>query len=254
VAASDEAAELLAAAHGDEALLRELLGRRMSGEPLAWITGETTFADMTVSVRPGVYVPRWQSMELVHRAIARMEDGGTAVDLCAGSGALAMALRRAYPSARILATDTDPIAVECARRNGIDSYHGDLFSPLPDDTLGSVNLVVAIAPYVPTSDLALLPRDTLEFEDAAHYDGGANGTDVLLRIVAAAPAYLVAGGALVLEVGGAQDELLEVDLRRAGFTDIGRWTDDDGDLRGIEATWSAGRVGPVGPGRWASKH
>ncbi len=240
MAASDEAAELLAVANGDEAVLRVLLTRRLSGEPLAWITGGVTFADMTVSVRPGVYVPRWQSIELAHRAIARMEDGGTAVDLCTGSGALAMALRRAHPSARVLATDIDPIAIECARKNGIDSYLGDLFSPLPDDTLGSVNLVVAIAPYVPTSDLALLPRDTLEFEEAGHYDGGTDGTDVLLRIVAAAPAYLVAGGALLLEVGGVQDELLEVDLRHAGFTAVGRWTDDDGDLRGIEATWSGG--------------
>jgi release factor glutamine methyltransferase len=193
---------------------------------------------VSVSVSPGVYVPRWQSIELAQRGIARLEDGDTAVDLCTGSGALAMALQEARPGARILATDIDLVAVHCARRNGIDSYHGDLLAPLPDDTLGSVDLVVAVAPYVPTSDLALLPRDTLEFEDAAHYDGGTDGTHVLRRIVAAAPGYLVAGGALLLEIGGVQDELLEVDLRRAGFTDVGRWTDGDGDLRGIEATWS----------------
>ena len=147
-----------------------------------------------------------------------------------------MALQRAHPGARVLATDLDPRAVECSRANGVDSYQGDLFSPLPDDILGAVDLVVAVAPYVPTPDLALLPRDTLGFEDAAHYDGGTDGTDVLHRIVVAAPAFLVRGGTLLLEVGGEQAELLETDLRRAGFTDVDRWYDDDGDLRGIEAT------------------
>ena len=213
-----------------------LLDRRLLGEPLAWITGRTTFDGLTVRVDPGVYVPRWQSIELARRGVGRLGDAGTAVDLCTGAGALAMALQRAHPGARVLATDLDPRAVECSRANGVDSYQGDLFSPLPDDILGAVDLVIAVAPYVPTPHLALLPRDTLGFEDAAHYDGGTDGTDVLHRIVVAAPAFLVRGGTLLLEVGGEQAELLETDLRRAGFTDVDRWYDDDGDLRGIEAT------------------
>jgi release factor glutamine methyltransferase len=241
VAASDEATELLDAANGDEALLSALLDRRLSGEPLAWITGRITFGDVTVNVRPGVYVPRWQSMELALRGVSRLKERGTAVDLCTGSGALAVALQRAHPGARVLATDTDAAAIECARDNGIEAYLGDLFSPLPEDTIGTVDLVVAVAPYVPTSELAFLPGDTLEFEDAAHYDGGPHGTDVLRRIIDAVPAYLVAGGTLLLEVGGVQDDLLEIDLQRAGFKDVDRWTDDDGDLRGIEAT-----LGPAG--------
>ena len=147
-----------------------------------------------------------------------------------------MALQRAHPGARVLATDLDARAVRCSRANGVNSYQGDLFSPLPDDIVGAVDLVVAVAPYVPTPALALLPRDTLGFEDAAHYDGGTDGTDVLHRIVVAAPPFLIAGGTLLLEVGGEQAELLEVDLRHAGFTDVEHWDDEEGDLRGVEAT------------------
>jgi release factor glutamine methyltransferase len=151
---------------------------------------------------------------------------------------MAMALQCAHPRARVLATDLDPRAVQCSRANGVDSYHGDLFSPLPDDIVGAVDLVVSVAPYVPTPDLALLPRDTLEFEDAAHYDGGADGTEVLHRIVAAAPAFLSERATMLLEVGGDQAELLAVDLRNVGFTHVDSWNDDDGDLRGIEARWT----------------
>jgi release factor glutamine methyltransferase len=218
-------------------VLSTLLGRRLSGEPLAWITGHVVFGDLTLGVHPGVYVPRWQSIELAHRAISGLSQRGTAVDLCTGSGVLAMALHRSRPRARVLATDIDAVAVRCARENGIEAFHGDLFSPLPEDTLGSIDLVVAVAPYVPTSELGFLPADTLEFEDAAHYEGGAQGVDIVRRIIEDAPAYLVAGGTLLLELGGRQDELVHVDLQRAGFTDVDCWTDDEGDLRGMEAIY-----------------
>ncbi len=236
MAASDEAHELLEAAHGNQELLSALLGRRLAGEPLAWVTGQTSFDGLTVKVDSGVYVPRWQSIELARRAAARLNDRGTAVDLCTGSGALAMALQRSHAGARVLATDLDARAVRCARANGVNAYRGDLFSPLPDDIVGAVDVIVAVAPYVPTPALLLLPRDTLEFEDAAHYDGGPLGTDVLRRIVAVAPRFLIAGGTLLLEVGGEQAELLEVDLRRAGFTHVEYWNDEEGDRRGVEAT------------------
>ena len=183
MAASDEAAELLEAARGNQDLLSALLGRRLAGEPLAWVTGQTSFDGLKVRVDSGVYVPRWQSIELARRAAARLKDRGTAVDLCTGSGALAMALQRAHAEARVLATDLDARAVRCARANGVNAYQGDLFSPLPDDIVGAVDVIVAVAPYVPTPALVLLPRDTLDFEDAAHYDGGPLGIDVLRRVV-----------------------------------------------------------------------
>src|SRR4051812_49893341 len=91
VAAEDEAEELLARAGGDVELLGSLVERRLTGEPLAWITGSVSFCGLEIRVDPGVYVPRWQSEPLARRAVERLPAGGTPVDLCTGAGAVAAA-------------------------------------------------------------------------------------------------------------------------------------------------------------------
>ena len=235
VAAEEEAAELAATAGSDPALLRLLTDRRRAGEPIAWITGRTEFGDLTVRVDPGVYVPRWQSLPLVGRAAARLPDGGTAIDLCTGSGAIAAALHAHRPAARIVATDRDDLAVACARANGVEVYAGDLFGGLPTTLRGQADVVVAVVPYVPTPELRMLPRDTLHFEDAAHYDGGPDGTDVLQRVATVAPDFLRPGGALLLELGGEQADTLRPVLEYAGYGSVQTWSDIDGDVRGLEA-------------------
>ncbi len=236
VAADEEAAELAARAAGDPALLRSLGERRIRGEPLAWITGRVRFGGLSVAVDPGVYVPRWQSLALARHAAGRLPARGTAVDLCTGSGAIAAALGTARPGARVLATDIDPRAVACARANGVEAFTGDLFGGLPHGLAGGVDVVVAVVPYVPTPALRLLPRDTLRFEDAAHYDGGADGTDVLRRVVHESTRFLRPAGSLLLELGGEQADRLRPDLERHGYGEVETWTDEEGDLRGLRAT------------------
>ncbi len=183
-----------------------------------------------------MYVPRWQSLALARRAAARLPDDGAAVDLCTGSGAIAAALGAARPAARVVATDLDPRAVACARANGVEAFTGDLFGGLPGRLVGGVDVVVAVVPYVPTPALRLLPRDTLRFEVASHYDGGTDGTDVLRRVVHEATRFLRPAGALLLELGGEQADRLRPDLERHGYGDVETWTDDEGDLRGLQAT------------------
>jgi release factor glutamine methyltransferase len=210
--------------------------RRLDGEPLAWLTGRAVFGDVGVVVHPGVYVPRWQSIGLAQRAAARLPDQGCAVDVCTGSGAIAVALGTARPQARVIATESDPRAVACARANGVEVVAGDLFDGLERTLRGHVDVVVCVPPYVPSPALAFLPSDTLRHEDPAHYDGGPDGTAVLRRIVAGASSFLRPGGALLLELGGEQADLLEPVLTRLGFTDAATWSDEDGDIRGMEAT------------------
>jgi len=217
--------------------LRDLVERRLAGEPLAWVTGRTDFGGHALLVHPGVYVPRWQSIALAERAVARLPHDGRAVDLCTGSGAIAAALGTARPGARVVATDSDPRAVACARANGVQASLGDLLEPVPASFRGCTDVVVAVVPYVPSPALGLLPRDTLAFEDASHYDGGPDGADLLRRVVAAAPGYLRPGAALLLELGGDQADLLRPALDRHGFGTVRTWADEDGDLRGLEATW-----------------
>jgi release factor glutamine methyltransferase len=209
----------------------------VAGEPLAWIIGRAPFGDLSVLVHPGVYVPRWQSLELAGRAADLLPDDGTAIDLCTGSGAVAVSLQAACPRARVVATDSDVRAVACARANAVEAYRGDLFDAVPDALRGATDVVVAVVPYVPTTALQLLPRDTLAFEDASHYDGGPDGTDLLRRVVEAAPGFLRRGGALLLEVGGDQAELLRPELEVLGYAGIGSWSDEDGDRRGVQAVY-----------------
>lgn len=116
VAAWEEAGELMDAAAGDPVLLEALASRRLAGEPLAWVTGWVAFAGHRVGVHPGVYVPRAQTEALVARAVELLPDGGLAADLCTGSGAVALALRRARPRARVVATDVDPAACSLRQR------------------------------------------------------------------------------------------------------------------------------------------
>jgi release factor glutamine methyltransferase len=234
VAAEEEAAELIAAGD-DVAALGDLVARRLAGEPLAWIVGRAPFAGMDIAVQSGVYVPRWQSTDLARRAAERLPEQGVAADLCTGSGALALALMAARPGSRVVASDADPRAVTNARANGVEVYHGDLFAPLPSELGGTVDVVVAVVPYVPTGALELLPHDTLTFEDRAHYDGGPAGTDLLLRVAEAAPSWLRAGGWLLLELGGDQADVLAPALAQLGYALVETWQDDEGDLRGIQA-------------------
>ncbi|HUC13808.1 MAG TPA: HemK/PrmC family methyltransferase [Acidimicrobiales bacterium] len=240
VAPLEEADELIEVADGDEELLDRLVARRVTGEPLAWVTGSVRFAGHRILVHPGVYVPRWQSEPLARRAAELLPNYGLAADLCTGSGAIAVALARARPSARVLATDIDPDACACARDNGVEVFAGHLASPLPVDVRGHLDVVIAVVPYVPTDQLAYLPRDVREHEPLLALDGGAGGTRVLEQAVWAGAELLRPGGALLLELGGDQAEALGAVLTAAGFAPATLFEDDDGDIRGIEAKKRSG--------------
>jgi release factor glutamine methyltransferase len=236
VAAQEEAEELIARAAGDGQLLDALVQRRLTGEPLAWITGSVVFCGVAIHVDPDVYVPRWQTEQLAERAVARLAPRGTAIDLCTGTGALAKVMMVRHPGARVVACDLDERAVACARTNGVEAYCGDLFAALPETLHGRIDVLTGVVPYVPTPELGLLQRDTFTFETPLSYDGGADGTDILRRVLTGAPRFLAPGGALLLELGGEQAGALEPDLARLGYRDVVVLVDEDGDVRGIEAT------------------
>jgi release factor glutamine methyltransferase len=236
--ARDEARQMVAAAHGDRDILRVWTARRLDGEPLPWITGYTTFLGHHVEVDRGVYVPRPQTELVARRAIRHLPPDGRAVDLATGSGAVAVALQRARPGAQVIATDIDGLACRCAQRNGVDVYQGNLGEPIPTALVGHLDVVVAVVPYVPSHEMAYLPRDTLRYEPAAALDGGETGLDLLEQVVKWGAVLLHDGGTMVLEMGGNQDIELTPALVAAGFTVADRLLDDDGDLRGIDARFT----------------
>jgi release factor glutamine methyltransferase len=135
-----------------------------------------------------------------------------------------------------VASDIDERAVACAAANGVEVYRGDLFAPLPHTLEGRVDVVAGVVPYVPTPALPLLQRDTFAFESPLSYDGGQDGTDILRRVLRDSPRFLRRGGALLLELGGRQADALRDDLDFLGYVDVSVLIDEDGDVRGIEAT------------------
>jgi release factor glutamine methyltransferase len=233
IAPAEEADELIAAAGGELGVLEELLARRCTGEPLAWLTGSTRFCGIDLHVAPGVYVPRWQTEPLARRAAALLPPGGIGVDLCTGAGAIAATMLVAVPTARVLGTELDGAAARTARRNGVEVFEGDLDAPLPAELEGRVDVLTAVVPYVPGDQLGLLPRDVRDYEPRLALDGGGDGTDVLARTVRRGPRWLRPGGWLLLELGGEQAEPIGELLREVGFGDPEVLVDEECDPRGV---------------------
>lgn len=221
VFAEDEAALLLAAAD-DDAGLAALLARRVAGAPLEHVLGWAEFRGLRIRVGPGVFVPRRRTEALAREAVARTPPGAVVVDLCCGSGALGAAVASAVPGVELHAADVDPAAVTWARRNlpGGRVHTGDLFAALPADLRGRVDVLVANAPYVPTTAIALMPPEARDHEPAVALDGGDDGLAVLRRIVAGAPRWLAPGGALLFESGTRQVPAVTAAVRAAGLAPV----------------------------------
>lgn len=204
VFAEDEAGLLVGAAR-TFAELTAMVDRRVAGQPLEHILGWAEFCGLRITVEAGVFVPRRRTEFLVQQALEQAEasPGRVVVDLCSGSGAVAAALLAGLPDAEVHAADIEPAAVRCARRNlavgGSRVYEGDLFAALPRELRGGVDLLMVNAPYVPTEAIGLMPPEAREHEPRLSLDGGADGLDVLRRVVAEAPSWLVPGGSLLLE-------------------------------------------------------
>ena len=231
VAAEQEAEELSSVAR-DEVELDDFVARREAGEPLAWITGRVRFCGIELVVRPGVYVPRWQTESLAESAARLLPPSGVAVELCCGSAAVARVLSERHPGARVLATDVDPGAIACAAANGVDAFVGDLYDPLPADLRGAVDVIVAVPPYVPSDALSLLARSP---EPLRALDGGRGGLDVVRRIVSEASEWLRAGGALCVEIGRPQVRAVNGAMTANAFDDVAVIHDPDGDVCGMSA-------------------
>jgi release factor glutamine methyltransferase len=199
---------LLAEAARDDAHLAELVARRVEGLPLEQVVGWAEFCGLRIALERGVFVPRPRTEALVREASALLSPDAVVVDLCCGSGAVGAALLAAEPSIELHAADLDPAAVRCARRNVARVHQGDLFAALPATLRGRVDLVTVNAPYVPTGELGLMPREARLHEPRSALEGGHDGLDVLRRAVADAPAWLAAGGQVVVEAADSQEAAL----------------------------------------------
>jgi release factor glutamine methyltransferase len=221
VFAEDEAQLILAAARTPEEL-DVMVDRRATGRPLELVLGWAEFHGLRIAVEPGVFVPRRRTEFLVEQALAQAPFASVIVDLCCGSGAVGAALATALGSVELHAADVDPAAVRCTRRNvaavGGHVHTGDLFAALPGRLRGRVDILAANVPYVPTTEVALLPAEARDHEPLVALDGGADGLDVLRRVAAEAPRWLVPGGCLLVETSERQAPAALEAFTRSGLT------------------------------------
>jgi release factor glutamine methyltransferase len=221
---AEEEAALLAAEATTPSRLEAMVAARVSGVPLEHVLGWAEFCGLRVTVDAGVFVPRRRTELLAREAAARaagVAPPAVVVDLCCGSGALAAAVAAGVDAVELHASDVDPDAVRCARRNlapvGGQVHEGDLYDALPAGLRGRVDVLVANVPYVPTAAIATMPPEARDHEPAVALDGGPDGLAVLRRVAAAAPDWLAPDGWLLTETGEHQVDAATQAFRLAGL-------------------------------------
>ena len=186
------------------AAYKQAIVRRRAGEPLAYITGEKEFWSLSFKVTPAVLIPRPDTETLVSSALERMGETGRALDLCTGSGCIAAALASEKPEWTVDATDLSPEALAVATENieqlGLSDRVrlslGDLFAPV---TGARYDIIVSNPPYVPDGEIDTLQKE-VQKEPRSALAGGADGLDLVRKIIAAAPDFLNPGASILIEV------------------------------------------------------
>ncbi len=180
---------------------------RLTGRPLWYIIGDTDFCGYTIKVDERVLIPRPETEEMVMMVVNAVEDGQSVLDMCTGSGAIAIAVegelkKRGYKN-KIAAVDISEGALALAQENAelnganIKFVQSDLFAKVR----GKYDVVVSNPPYIPTATIATLQREVKDFEPHLALDGGADGLDIYRRIAEEAPKHIARGGMLIMEVG-----------------------------------------------------
>jgi release factor glutamine methyltransferase len=206
--------------------LRELVKRRRSREPIAYLRGTREFYGLPFKVDPRVLIPRPDTEALVDTALTRTAHVSLSMrllDLCTGSGCVAIAIAKQRPTGKITATDVSGDALAVARENAyrLGAYNvafaqGDLFEAAPSHRF---DVITANPPYIASGEIPELMADVRDFEPRLALDGGADGLDFVRRILDGAPGRLEKDGVLAMEIGAG-----EADATRGLFAERG-WRD-----------------------------
>lgn len=204
---------------------RDLVDRRAQRIPLQHLTGEAHFGPVTLRVGPGVFIPRPETEALLEWAMKLpLPLHPVIIDLCSGSGALAVALAHTLPQAHVIAVEKSPEALVYTRRNcagtGVEVIEADVNAPgLLADHNGRVDLVVANPPYIP--DAAELDPEVAEHDPAQALFGGPDGMAIIVPIVELAARLLRPGGHLGIEHDDTtSDQTVTAVSREGTFGDV----------------------------------
>lgn len=211
--------------------LRDLVKRRRGREPIAYLRGEREFYGLNFKVDARVLIPRPDTETLVDVALGRTAHvslGMRLLDLCTGSGCVAIALAKQRPTADVVASDISEGALAVARRNAflLGAYNvafvqGDLFAPVaPAAPGGRFDVITANPPYIASAEIPTLMPDVRDFEPRLALDGGEDGLDLVRRIVDEAPRWLTREGVLAMEIGAGEAPDTRAIFEARGFGDI----------------------------------
>jgi release factor glutamine methyltransferase len=231
--------------------LRDLVERRLAGTPLAHLSGVQHFMGLELLAGPDALVPRVET-EILARAAMSLADElaprlvePRILDVCTGSGNIALVLAKHVPAARVAGCDLSEAAINLARRNAdrlrlqdrITFRAGDLLAPFHDgEWVGRVDLLTCNPPYISSAKVPDMAREIADHEPAMAFDGGPFGVSILMRLLQDAPAMLRSGGWLAFEVGLGQGPAMEKRLRGHGqFGTIASFPDRDGRIRALAA-------------------
>jgi len=217
-----------------------LLERRANGEPIAYCLGRRDFMDFTLKVSPDVLIPRPETEHLI--AAALTSSPARVLDLGTGSGCVAIALARAWPTASVDAVDQSAKALTLARRNAkalgaerIRFYQGNWYAPVKDQRY---DLIVANPPYIANAETEPNQGDA-QFEPTHALRAGPSGLEAINQVISGAPTQLTNQGQLWLEHGYRQGQAVRTQLQAAGFTAITTQNDLAGHERISGGIWSA---------------
>ncbi|MGN8896597.1 peptide chain release factor N(5)-glutamine methyltransferase [Flavonifractor sp. HCP28S3_F3] len=227
-----------------EEKLRELVARRLAGEPVAYIIGEWEFYGLSLEVSSDVLIPRMDTEVLAERAIllARAAgEGARVLDLCAGSGCVGLAAASNVPECRVVLADVSEAALKLCKQNirrcdlnaRVTCVHADALEP-PAAALWDFDVIACNPPYIPTGDIAGLDVSVRDYEPRSALDGGADGLDFYRAIAERWGKALRLGGSLVFEVGIGQAPDVEQILAMNGFEQIQTTQDTQGIWRVVE--------------------
>jgi release factor glutamine methyltransferase len=231
--------------------LRTLLQQRIAGIPLAHLTGRQQFMGLELQVSGDALIPREETELLGHAAltqlrnIIREKNSATVIDVCTGSGNLALALAHHAPLARVWAADLSETAVALAQRNAknlslddrVTFRAADLLSPFDTPEFhGKVDLLVCNPPYISSGKVDVMAGEIIGHEPRLAFDGGPLGIRILQRLIAEAPRFLKANGVLAFEIGLGQARGIRKRLEQHGdYADIVEITDAEGNVRALTA-------------------
>jgi release factor glutamine methyltransferase len=231
--------------------LRALIARKRAGVPLAHLTGRQSFMGLEMLAGPSALIPRRETEILGRAALAKIqciaarEGAARVLDVCTGSGNLALAYAHYEPRARVLASDLSPEAVQLAWQNAaylglaerVEFRVGDLLEPFDRaEFLGGCDFLSCNPPYISTAKLKTMHPEISLFEPEAAFNGGVYGVAILTKLVREAPRFLRPGGWLGFEVGAGQGPVLARQLaKNPHFSIVERFTDAAGEVRAILA-------------------